>query len=156
MLRGYHGTFLFLDNLLGMNFDVHDIPAWLVWFTIIAAHSDLVAFVKVPEHDFTAAQRREVEFTPPWVHKKVVEIPDEELKWVTAAPDTSELPYLYITGEPGSGFVTKEAFESKDAEHAGPIIEQYATPGIPHDQLIRLDESGEATFYPLDYPIYAA
>ncbi len=45
---------------------------------------------------------------------------------------------------------------SEDAEHAGPIIEHYATPGIPHGQLIRLDESGEATFYPLDYPIYAA
>ena len=44
---------------------------------------------------------------------------------------------------------------AEEARHAGPLIDEYAKPGIPHDRLIRIDEGGEVTAFPLDYPIYA-
>ncbi len=49
ILDGYNGSFLFLDNLVGLNTDVRGVPAWLVWFSLIAVHSDIVLFIR--EHN---------------------------------------------------------------------------------------------------------
>ena len=56
------------------HFDVDGVPAWLIWFSVIAAHSDIVLFVKEYEEDFGLAQQREIEFTPDRIQKKVIEI----------------------------------------------------------------------------------
>jgi hypothetical protein len=155
MDRGYRGTFLFLDNLPGLNFEVKRIPAWLAWFAIVAAHSDLVAIIKVRERDLSESQKGEVEFTPDRVQKKLVEIPSGELSWASQSEDLSDLEHLYVTGEPGSGWSTsREQFSEMEAAHAKPLIESYSSDDFPQDRLIVLDESGDFSFYPLDYPVY--
>ncbi len=39
-IRGYFGTFLMFDCVHGLNQEVDGIPAWLIFFSLIAAHSD--------------------------------------------------------------------------------------------------------------------
>jgi hypothetical protein len=150
MMRGYHGRFLFLDNLHGLNFEVKGVPAWLLWFSLIAAHSDLVLFIKENDEGFSQSQRREIEFTPDRVQKKIVEIPDEELKWATKLENAYE-HIFYITGQKGQN--TKEEYYKIEAEHAGPFIREYANTDVPHDRLFRI-ELGTITEYPLDYTMY--
>ena len=58
---------------------------------------------------------------------------------------------LYLTED---GVHTKEDFYARETEHAAPMIEQYASGGFPTGRLYRLDEEGDATDYPLDYPLY--
>lgn len=149
MIRGFSGTFLFLDNLLGLDAEVQGIPAWLVWFAIVAAHSDLVVYIEDPERGLTDSQRREIAFTPDRVQKKAVEVDAGELTWATAHEDV--VVDLYLTED---GVHTKEDFYARETEHAAPMIEQYASGGFPTDRLYRLDEEGDATDYPLDYPLY--
>jgi len=151
MMRGYEGTFLFLDYLGGLNHDVLGVPAWLVWYSIIAAHSDLVIFVKEYEEDFGASQKMEIGFTPDRVQKKIVEIPHEELRWAKVPDYDETMETLYFDGRGGS---TREAYYQGEAEFAAPLIEAYTDSHFPQDRLIRIDESGERTEYPLDYPIY--
>jgi hypothetical protein len=149
MIRGFNGTFLFLDNLLGLDAEVQGIPAWLAWFAIVSAHSDLVVYIEDPERGLTDSQRREVAFTPDRVQKKAVEIPADELMWATAHEDV--VVDLYLSG---GAVQTKEDFYAQETEHARPMIEQYASGGFPTDMLYRLDEEGDWTDYPLDYPLY--
>ena len=149
MKRGYFGTFLFLDNLPGLNVEVEGVPAWLLWFSIIATHSDLVVFVKEYDEDFGLSQKREIDFTPDRVQKKIVEIPYEELTWATK-PDLGDVD-LYIGRD---GMMTREEFNKEDANDVAPLIEQYASPDVPKDRLIVIDESDNLTQYPLDYPVY--
>jgi hypothetical protein len=56
-LRGYRGTFHLLDYLPGLNPEIEGVPAWALWFSIIAAHSDLIIFVKEFEGDFQDPSR---------------------------------------------------------------------------------------------------
>jgi hypothetical protein len=149
MMRGYRGTFLFFDYLPGLNFEMEGVPAWLLWFSLVAGHSDLVVFVKYGG-EFGRSQEFEAEFTPNRVQKKIVEIPDGELQWAEEH-EFREIDF-YAAGEAGS---TKEDFYRVEAEHAKPFLDGYVHPGVP-DALIRIDESGQAMQFPLDYPMYEA
>ena len=151
-LRGIEGTFHFLDNLPGLNFDVGGVPAWLIWFSVIAAHSDIVLFVKEYEEDFGLAQQREIEFTPDRIQKKVIEIPHTELKWAKET-ELKDVPVMYIGR---NGAMTEGEWFGMEAEHARPFVENYVAPipGLPRDTLVRLDEAGVPRMYPLDYPVY--
>lgn len=153
LVRGYHGTFHFLDFLPGLNHEVKGVPAWALWFSIIAIHSDLVVYVKEYEGDFWPAQLLEIEMTPDRVHKKIVEIPHDELKWAKKADMPEDADGMYV-GE--NGMMTEEEWLSMEAEHAAPFIENYATDEIPRDRLFRIDEEGDFTDYPLDYTVYGA
>lgn len=151
MLQGYSGTFLLLDNLRGLNREIDGVPSWLLWFSLIAAHSDVVLFLRERNGDFTDAQRQEIAFTPDRVQKKVVEI--DELTWAEeAAPDHGPLPITYLGT---SGLMSEAEWLAEEAKHAGPMIDHYAAPGLPRDRLVRIAEGGERTAFPLDYPIYA-
>lgn len=150
MNRGYTGTFLFLDNLHGLNFEAGGVPAWLVWFSIIAAHSDLVLYVREYEEGFTQSQKLEIDYTPDRVLKKIVDIPHEELTWATASDDTGA-DYLYVGLD---RVLTKEEFGSEEAKHAMPFIEFYVGDPCPRDRIFCLSEAGEITEYPLNHPKY--
>jgi hypothetical protein len=73
----------------------------------------------------------------------VVEIPHQELVWAKAP----EVEY-------GEGITSREAFYKKEAEQAAPFIDNYSGAGFPQDWLIRIDEAGPITHYPLHYPAY--
>jgi hypothetical protein len=149
--RGFDGTFHFLDYLPGLNGKVNEVPGWLAWFSIIAAHSDLIAFIHDSKDGFRPAQQQEIEFTPDRVHKTIVDIPHGELRWAKAPDDVSGLPRMYI-GKGGQ--LTEEEWFAMEAEHAMPFIEFYTDQGMPRDRLIVLGEDGSRTNYPLDYPVY--
>jgi hypothetical protein len=157
ILAGYSGAFLLLDNLRGLNYEVAGVPAWLVWFSMIASHSDIVLFVRERGRGFSDWQQQEIAFTPDRVQKKIVEI--EELTWVDVGPGFEELaqaPVMYIgSGGEGSDVWSDRDLRSHEAEHAGAMIDEYAEPGIRRDCLFRLDEDGVEEF-PHDYPIYGA
>ena len=80
-LRGYHGVFHFLDYVGGLDYQIAGFPAWAIWFSVIATHSDLVLFVREYEGEFGRAQQLEIALTPDRVRKKIVAIPHEELSW---------------------------------------------------------------------------
>lgn len=152
-LRGYRGTFHLLDYLPGLNQEIHGVPAWLLWFSVIAAHSDLVIYVKEYEGDFQWAQRLEIEMAPNRVRKKVVCIPHDELMWTKKADIPAGLRSIYV-GE--KGIVSEEEWFKMEAEHAMPFISNYPRSGITDDCLVRIDESGDITQFPLDYPVYGS
>ncbi|MFI1155872.1 hypothetical protein [Streptomyces sioyaensis] len=149
LARGYRGSFLFLDYLPGLNYDMMGIPAWAVWFSIIAAHSDAVLFIKEYDGEFEEAQKLEIALTPNRVQKKIVEIPEGELTWA-AKPEVGEIDYYVL----GTGNSSKEAWYEMEAEHAKPLVEAYMSTDTPRDRLIRMDESGDVTYFPLNFPIY--
>ena len=149
--RGYEGTFHFLDLMPGLNFEVEGIPAWLVWFSVIAIHSDLVIYVKEYEGDFGKAQQMEMEFTPDSVQKKIVEIPHDELKWAKKADMPKDALRWYFGKE---GKMTEEEWYQMEAEHALPFIHNYTSAGYSRDRLFRIDEAGGIAEYPLDYSVY--
>lgn len=150
MNRGYFGTFLFLDNLTGLNAEVNGAPAWVLWFSMIAAHADLVVFVKEYEGDFGKSQRLEIAFTPDRVQKKIVAIPHSELTWATL-PEEDPEAYLYIGTDRA---LTREEWYAEEAKHAMPFVEGYAQLEFPKDRIICISEVPEMTQYPLDYPAY--
>lgn len=154
MARGYVGTFLFLDNMGGLNYEVEGVPAWLLWFSLIASQSDLILFVKEYESDFARSQKMEIEFTPDRVHKKIVEIPHDELTWAKKVKDDHVEHVMYLGGGKGRP-LTKEEWYEVEAKQAAPFIEEYASPYFPKDTLIRIYED-ELTEYPLDYPLYGS
>ena len=149
-MRGFDGAFHFLDYLPGLEAKVNGVPGWLAWFSIIAAHSDLIVFIRDPEAGFRTAQRQEIEFTPDRVHKKIVDVPRAELTWAKTS-DAAELPRMYV-GE--GGMMSEEEWFAMEAEHAMPFIESYSDGGFPQDRLFVLDEAGEVSQYPLGYPVY--
>ncbi|MFF3327175.1 hypothetical protein [Streptomyces sp. NPDC002889] len=147
--RGYFGTFLFLDNLVGLNFEMEGVPAWLLWFSMIASHSDAVFFIKEFEEGFTGSQEREIGFTPDRVQKKIIEIPKGELIWAKEYESASVDFYV----AEGVSLTREEAFE-REAEHARLLLRGYSMPGIPKDRIVRMEENGNASHYPLNFPIY--
>ena len=151
MVLGYSGTFLLLDNMLGLNFKVDGVPAWVIWFSKIASHSDAVLFIKEYQSDFGESQKKEIEFTPNRVQKKIVAISHEELLW--AAKPREGAADIYSDGKKE---ISKEAFYKLEAEHAEPLILEYAISGWPKDRLFRIDESNNVTQYPLNFQIYGA
>ncbi len=150
-LMGFRGTFHFLDYLAGLNYEIEGELAWLLWFSLIAVHSDLVIYVKEFEGDFQWAQRLEIEMTPDRVQKIVVSIPHEELTWAKKADLPVGLETTYI-GE--HGVVSEKEWLRQEGEHAAPFIQNYVRGGIQNDRLLVIDEKGEITQYPIDYPMY--
>lgn len=150
MANGYVGSYLFFDLLPGLSFEVRGQPAWLVWFGIVAAHSDVVLFVREQGSDFTDMQKLEIRFTPDRVQKKIIEVPPGVLSAYTPDP-ISASQIIYATGTPDS---SKEKFEELEAEFAGPLVRSYASLDLPRQRLVRLDEHGQATHYPMNYPLY--
>ena len=152
ILDGYYNcSFLLLDNLPGLNYEVRGVPAWLWWFAIISTHSDIVLFVKEVGGKFSEAQRREMDFTPDHVQKKVVEV--MELRWAAREEGESyeHARVIYIGPE---GRLTTDELRAIEREHAAPMIESYTEGGFPRDRFLRLDEQGDLTEFPLTYPIY--
>jgi len=154
MMRGFRGTFLFLESLWGLNGEVEGVPTWLVWFSMVATHSDLVIFVKDPGNDLTDSQRMEAEFTPDRVHKKIVDIPRSELTWASSLEPEQDTPKIIYVG--ADGFIDEDQWSGIEAQHARPLIEVYVEPGFPRDQLVCVDEEGVPSFFPLAYDVYAA
>jgi hypothetical protein len=140
-----------LDYLPGLNPEIQGVPAWALWFSIIAAHSDLVVFVKEFEDDFRWAQKLEIAMTPDRVRKKVVSIPHDELRWAKKTEYPEGVPTICI-GE--HGIMSEDEWLRMEAGHAMPFIENYVKSGVPKDRLIVLDESGGVSHYPLDYLVY--
>jgi hypothetical protein len=152
MTRGYFGSFLFLDYLAGMNHEINGVPAWLVWFSAISGHSDLVLFVKEHEEDFGSSQRGEIEFTPDRVQKKIVEIPHHELKWAKIPKSGSVAMFLDENYNP----IGEREYRRREFEHAKPILDHYSNCQGPWDGVLLIDGADNITEYPLDYPMYAS
>jgi len=152
--RGYFGTFLFLDNIPGLEYEVNGVPAWLAWFSYAASQSDLVLYVKEHDGEFGESQRMEMEFTPNRVNKKIVEIPSEELRWAKKAED--DLPLINIG--PDGGIIGDEEFERlvADQTHASTFIEAYVNAGFPKDRMIRIMEDGSIEEYEKDFAGYVS
>jgi len=148
--RGYDGTFLFLDNIPSLNFDVEGVPAWALWFSITAVHSDLVLFIKEYETDFGDSQKIEIAVTPDTVQKKIVGIPHDELQWAKKPQTALPEEYIYLTE---NGIVSKEDFYEEPTRIQLSIIIDYKRTCFPDDRFIRIDEDGSITEYPLDYPV---
>lgn len=151
-MRGYHGTFHFLDHLPGLDFQVSDFPAWALWFSVIAAHSDIVLFVKEYEGEFGESQKLEIAVTPDRVRKKIVEIPHDELSWAKKPDPVNGAKHIFYTKQ---GPVSKDEWNRLEASHAEPFINSYVEGGFPYDRLVvvrddRVDE------FPLDFPVYNA
>jgi hypothetical protein len=150
-MRGIEGTFHLLDLMPGLDDKVKGVPAWLVWFGIIAAHSDLVIFIKEHEGDFGPSQKLEMGITPDTVQKKIIEIPHGELKWAKKAEVEANLPRMYVGKD---GLMTKDAWGQMEAEHAMPFVKLYAESNFPRDRWIRIDEAKQIEAYTLDSPVY--
>lgn len=148
-MRGHKGRFLFLDYLPGLNDEKGGVRAWILLFSMMAAHSDAVFFIKEHDEGFSESQRMEIAFTPNRVQKKIIEIPHSELVWAKR-PKVGTVDF-YFTGKLNS---SKKAFEAQEAEHANLLIGLYSRPGLPRNMLLRADESGNFSSYPLDFPIY--
>jgi hypothetical protein len=88
--QGYYGRLLLFDYVPGLNFEIQGVPAWVLWFSIIAAHSDLVLFIKEYDQGFSQAQKQEIEFTPDRVQKKIVEIPHQDFIWTKESDQWGE------------------------------------------------------------------
>ena len=146
MMRGSAAPFCSY-NLLGLDAEVQGIPAWLAWFAIVAAHSDLVVYIEDPERGLSDSQRRRSRSRRTGSRRRRSSYDAGELTWATAHEDV--VVDMYLTED---GVLTKEDFYARETEHAAPMIEQYASGGFPTDRLYRLDEEGDATDYPLDYP----
>ncbi len=151
-MRGYHGTFHFMDYVGGLDYELGRFPAWAIWFAVIATHSDLVLFVKEFEGDFGASQQIEIAVTPDRVRKKIVEIPHNELSWAKKPASTDGLERMYVTE---AGLVSEEEWKASEASHAEPFITQYVDGGFPSDRLIVIRD-GRVDEYPLDFPVYDA
>ena len=152
--RGYFGRFLFLDYLGGLNFSIDSIPAWVIWFSFIASQSDLVLFIKLDEMEFGNSQQLEVGFTPDRVQKKVVGIPQDELKYSTDEIFKKDYGLILYRGEKGLG-ITKEEWYDREMQQSKPFIDLYLDPAQPpNDRLVRIDKDGSINEYPINYPLY--
>lgn len=149
--RGYHGSFLFLDNLPGLNREIEGVPSWLLWFSLIAAHSDLVIYISI-DNKLTSAQMQEAAYTPDRVQKKIVDMPGRELRWAEQSKELDPSRTIWIVE---GKTVTWDEYLEYEASHAKPLLEGYSQPIGRRDGLIRFDaESGETKLYPWDYPLY--
>ena len=148
--RGYHGTFLFLDYLPSLNGYIHDVPEWVLWFSWIAANSDVVLFVRESGQDFRDAQKMEIDFSPDRIPKKIVELKPGELKWAKKYEDDGvEKKWIYFI--PGKDAAVGESdWYAEEAKFARPFVEGYVRGDLPNDKLFVMDvEKGEFQAFPL-------
>ena len=149
MTKGYNGTFLFLDYLPGLHYEAHGLPAWLVWFSKIAVHSDLVLFITEGNGELTPSQAREGSYTPDRVWKKIVRFPKGELSWAKIQPADPSMR-IYHEGKK----LSWEEYLEYERKYSQTFVAQYVRDDIPNDRIICLNEEGEITQYPLNWPIY--
>ncbi len=150
ILRGYYGTFMFLDYLPGLNYKINGIPAWVIWFSVIATHSDLVIYVKEYEEDFGYSQQMELEYTSNLVQKKIVEIQHSELKW--AKMEEIKVDEILYVGK--NGRMSQEEWYRMEAEHAMPFINNFVDLSFPKDRFIQINEDGSVKEFPLHFNFY--
>lgn len=150
-IRGFDGTFHFLDLMPGLEDEFEGIPGWLAWFAIVAIHSDLVIFVQEQDAGLRPAQRLEADYTPDSVQKVIVSIPRDELKWARETAGDPDARMMYV-GE--HGLMTREKWYAMESQHARPFIENYVGADFPRDRLFQLREDGSVMQYPVDYPVY--
>ena len=149
-IRGYFGSFLFLDYFQGLNYKVHGIPAWVLWFSYIANNSDLVIYIKDKEQGFTEAQKMELKYVSNSIPKKIVEIPHSELSWAVK-PEASCTKVIYLGP---NGEMSQEEFGAIESEFAKPFIDLFANSDLKKDKYIVLNENHTVTEYSLNYEIY--
>jgi hypothetical protein len=75
-----------------------------------------------------------------------------ELTWAAQSPDLGDRSIIYVGPE---GHLTAAEFRAIERAHAMPLIENYAMVDFPRDRIIRVDEEGNVTQFPLDYPCYS-
>jgi len=139
---------LFFDYLPGLSIEVYDTPAWLLWFSIISAHSDLVAYV-TDKDDMSSSQKLEAEFTPDRIAKKIVRFEADELRSAQDMKETDSLERMYVI--PGKGRpATLAEWNEIEAKFALPFIEEYHRDECPADRIFQLSESGDVSEYPLN------
>ncbi|MFZ6731206.1 hypothetical protein ACO0LG_04705 [Undibacterium sp. Ji42W] len=151
-MRGYYGTFHFLDHLPGLDFELCGFPAWALWFSVVAAHSDIVLFVKEYEGEFGESQQLEIAVTPDRIRKKIVEIPYAELSWAKKPDPIESAQKIYYTKQ---GQVSEDEWNRMEASHAKPFIESYVGGEFPDDRFVVLRED-RVDEYPLEFPVYDA
>jgi hypothetical protein len=134
MLRGYFGTFLLLDSVDGLNDEVDGQPAWLLWFSIISCHCDLIIFVGEEGKELTSAQAREIEFTPNHVGKKILKLKPGELDWSRKDGMPQDAGVVHLS--PEGGMLSAEQWNAETARHAAPYIRRYRRGILPSDELI--------------------
>lgn len=145
--RGYHGTFLALDSLKGLDVEMFGRPAWLLWFSVIACHSDLVIFVRESGQALSPSQEAEVAFTPDRVRKVLVELNAGELRWAKSDDVGPDVPVRHIL--PDKGVVSEAEWQATEFERiAGPFVRAYERGAFPNDRLIVVHEEGGLTEYP--------
>lgn len=149
VMRGFYGTFLLLDKLPSLNFEVLGVPAWTLWFSKIAAHSDLVVFVKAENTEFRTQQQLEIDFTPDRVNKKIVNVGADELRWARKY-ENEDIPTEVWNILPDKGPVSIDEWNAVESKFARPFIEEYPRVGIPLDRLFVIDEQGSVREHP--YP----
>ena len=135
-LRGYYGTFLMFDCMPGLNRDMDGLPAWLVFFALIAANADLVVFISEGDGGLTEAQQHEARLTPDRVPKKIVTLTEKELRWAKADGATPGMEVWYVGPD---GQMTEEEWFAMEASHAMPLVEAYLDTGYPDDRLFILN-----------------
>jgi hypothetical protein len=144
--RGFLGTFLFLDYLPGLNIARYDTSAWLLWFSIISAHSDMVAYV-TDKDDLVGAQKLEAEFTPDRVAKKIIRFEIDEFGSARDYKKENSFERMYFI--PGKGRpATLAEWNEMEAEFALPFVEAYYGGAWPADRLFQISESGKVSEYP--------
>jgi hypothetical protein len=100
----------------------------------------------------TSAQRREAEYTPDRVQKKIVNLPARELKWAKESESFDGDNAMYF--HEGRRLTRKEYLEF-EAAYAMPLINGYSQPVGHRDGLVRYDtESGSFEVFPADYALY--
>ena len=144
-MRGYFGTFLMFDYLEGLGRDIDGVPAWLIFFSLIATHADAVLFVAEGAGGLTDAQRREAALTPDRVPKKIVTLRENELTWAKSDDTPPGLEVMHI-GE--KGIMSKDDALERDAAFAMPMIEQYERGSFPNDRLIVLGDGSVLELFP--------
>jgi len=144
-MRGYFGTFLMFDYLEGLGRDIDGVPAWLIFFSLIATHADAVLFVAEGAGGLTDAQRREAALTPDRVPKKIVTLRENELTWAKSDDTPPGLEVMHI-GE--KGIMSKDEALERDAAFAMPMIEQYERGSFPNDRLIVLGDGSVLELFP--------
>lgn len=149
--RGFHGRLLFLDNLLALNRDVNGHPAWLLWFSLIATHSDLVVYVTEEGEDLSDFQRMEVEYTPDLTQKKLVSLYRSEL---LPRAERDEREVLFIAR--GEGAITAERFREIEIEKMGalPLLSSYTEPIGDRAHLYVITEDKRLLVYSADTEVF--
>ena len=151
LVRGFRGRFHVLGPSQGLDAQVNGLAAQDAWFSLVAAHSDLVVFVRDSARGLDARQERELCFLPPWVRAKIVDLPASGGQGDSLPVSSGEAPRVYF--EDGA-ILSEEAWRRKEAERSIALVREFVTGQGPRDRWSCRDEAGRVTEYPLDFDVY--